>query len=170
MPGRKKIEIDKIEFQKVVSALEQKETFSTRTILWEAVEASDWAKTRTPRPLTAQVALQKAEELQILIKTEKGKRGKSKGDTPAVVGKRTKRTFDISDIEKSIPIEERAKLAKTLEKAKTGGLKARVKLMCLDCTNWTKGEVSNCEITKCPLWDVRPYKKNFITLGEVVSS
>jgi hypothetical protein len=65
----------------------------------------------------------------------------------------------MEELKKGIPVEERAGLEKTVAKAGGGSLKARVKLMCLDCCNWEKGEVAHCEIKTCPLWDVRPYKR-----------
>jgi hypothetical protein len=77
--GRKPIVIDKAEFQNVITLLENSNQFANRTLLWQAVEASEWAKSRLPRPLTAQVAMMKADEFGLEIKTEKGKRGRSKG-------------------------------------------------------------------------------------------
>ncbi len=158
--GRKPIEIDKSEFQACVSELESQKTFSNRTELWAAVENSAWAKTRIPRPLTAQVALLKAEEFELEIKTVKGKKGKSKGCGPVSSGGRKKKVFSIENIRKGIPLEERSSLEKTLNRAANGSLKARVKLMCMDCTNWQKKEVAICENNQCPLHDVRPYKRD----------
>lgn len=158
--GRKPIEINREEFQGVVSTLEQERVFATRTELWAAVEASQWALTRVPRPLTAQVALLKAEELGIEVKTEKGKRGKVKGCGPVSVGGRKKKVFSPVNIRRAIPVEMRASLEKAVQRAANGSLKARIKLMCLDCTNWQKKEVAVCENNACPLWDVRPYKRN----------
>lgn len=156
--GRKPITLDKQEFQEVVTNLENENVFPNRTQLWEALEATEWAKGRSPRPLTAQVAMMKAEELGIEIKTVKGKRGRSKGQGPTSTG-RKKKVFSTEELRKGIPAEERAGLEKTINKAGGGSLKARIKLMCLDCCNWEKGEVAHCEIKSCPLWDVRPYKR-----------
>lgn len=157
--GRKPIEIDKAEFQAVVTELEGRKVFPNRTELWEAVADTAWANTRIPRPLTAQVALLKAEELGIEIKTVKGKKGKSKGCGPVSSGGRKKKVFSVDNLRKGIPLEERSSLEKTLNRAANGSLKARVKLMCMDCTNWQKKEVAICENTACPLHDVRPYKR-----------
>jgi len=71
--GRQKLVIDKDEFQKVVSDLESSENFSTLSKLWKAVEGTDWAKNLEPRPLTASVASQRAQELGIEIKTKSAK-------------------------------------------------------------------------------------------------
>lgn len=157
--GRKPIEIDKAEFQQVVSKLEQERAYPTRAALWADVEQTEWAKTRVPRPLTSQVALLKAEELGLEIKTEKGKRGRSKGCGPVSSGGKKKKVFSIQEVKNGIPVEEQKLLEKTLNRAANGSLKARVKLMCMDCTGWQKKEIAECEIKKCPLFDVRPYKR-----------
>lgn len=156
--GRKPLVLDKAEFQRAVTDLETSQTFPNRTLLWKSVEESAWAKALLPRPLTAQVALLKADEMQILIQTPKGKRGRSKGDGPVLGGGRKKKSFSLPMLESGVPVEERAGLEKTLQRAANGSLKARIKLNCLNCTNWQKKEVSLCETRNCPLWDVRPYK------------
>lgn len=157
--GRKPILLDKNEFQKLLTELEEKNIFPNRTHLWAAVEASEWAKGRSPRPLSAQVAMMKAEELGLEIKTVKGKRGREKGQKPPMMGGRKKKVFSLEKLLAGIPKEERPGLEKTIEKARTGSLKARVKLKCLDCCNWQKGEVAECQQDDCSLWDVRPYKR-----------
>lgn len=157
--GRKPIEINPIEFQNVVTELESVNKFANRSQLWAALEASDWAKNITPRPLTAQVAMMKAEKLQLKIGTPKGQRGRVKGQKPPMNAGRKKKVFSIEKLIGAIPKEERPGLEKTVEKARNGSLKARIKLKCLDCCNWQKVEVAVCECDDCPLWDVRPYKK-----------
>lgn len=158
--GRKPIEINREEFQGVVTTLEQERVFATRTELWEAVQQTPWAKGRIPRPLTAQVALLKAEELGLEVKTAKGKRGKEKGCGPVSVAGRKKKVFSMKKVRESIPNRMKETLEKTVKRAENGSLKARTKLMCLNCSNWQKGEVAMCEIEECPLWDVRPYKRD----------
>ena len=157
--GRKPIELDKTEFQAVVTAVEQGSTPPrTRSELWQAVASTDWAKGRSPRPLTAQVAMMKADEMGLVIVTPKGKRGRTKGEKP-LNGGRKKKVFSTTLMQAAIPSEERIKLEKAIAKAGNGSLKACIKLKCLDCTNWEKKEVALCQATECPLWNVRPYKR-----------
>lgn len=156
--GRKPIEINREEFQVVIRELEEKNVFPNRSALWAVLEHTEWARTRSPRPLTAQVAMMKAEEFGLEIKTEKGKRGRTKGEKPPASSGRRKKSFSLPMLESGVPVEEREKLAKTLEKAANGSLKARIKLNCLNCTNWQPVEVRMCEARNCPMWDVRPYK------------
>lgn len=158
--GRKPIQLDAVEFQNVLAELEKNNSFPNRSELWKAVEATEWAKTRTPRPLTAQVAMMKSEEMKLIVNTPKGKRGRSKGDGAPKNAGRKKKVFSLPMLQSGVPVEERKNLEKTLNRAASGSLKARVKLMCLDCTNWQKSEVAECSIRTCPMWDVRPYKRN----------
>ncbi len=75
--------LDKEEFQKVLSDLESKNTFPNLSALWKAVEKTDWAKSRRPRPLMAASAGIKAVEMGLVIKTQPGKRF-NKTDKPVV--------------------------------------------------------------------------------------
>ena len=76
--GRKKLVLDKDEFQKVVDDLEAKNDFQRLAQLWDAVEQTDWAKGQSPRPLTASVAYQRAQSLGITFKTKGGTKGREK--------------------------------------------------------------------------------------------
>jgi hypothetical protein len=46
-----------------------------------------------------------------------------------------------------------------IDQCEKGSLKAMVKLMCLDCSNWVKTEVRDCVISWCPLFPIRPFQK-----------
>lgn len=183
--GRKPIEVSKEGLQKAIAELEASQTFPNRSALWLAVENSEFAKSCQPRPLKGQVAMLKAEEFNLEIKTPKGLRGKTKGSGPVVGGGRKKKVFSFENVEKvlkAIPTRStepsdsscvtRETLAKTIEKFRSGSLKAAVKLMCLSCSNWSKKEVRVCNIQSCPLHLFRPYKQEKKTLVslEVVSN
>lgn len=75
--GRQKLEINKDEFQQVVNDLEDNQTFDKLGDLWKAVEETDWAKGLEPRPLTAQVAYQRANELGIVTQTKSKRKRKT---------------------------------------------------------------------------------------------
>src|SRR5688572_17951971 len=85
--GRKAIAVTKEELRDMVHRLEDDQPdkkYPSRSALWKAVEASDWAKSRQPRPLTSQVAMLLAREYKIDIATPIGKRGREKGQGPIV--------------------------------------------------------------------------------------
>lgn len=79
--GRAALVIDKEEFQKTVTALENAKTFAKLSDLWKAVEETAWAKSIKPRGLSAASAYQKANEFGIIVKTKPAKRGRQPGAT-----------------------------------------------------------------------------------------
>ena len=161
--GRKPIVLNKVEFQEVVTKLENEQKFPNRSQLWEAVENTDWAKNQTPRPLTSQVAMLKAEDYSLIITTPKGIRGKQKGSGPVVTRQRKSRKIPPDSLQAlicGIPVSMQETLQKTIDRAASGSMKAAVKLKCLDCCNWSKQEVSQCTINSCSLHNFRPYKKS----------
>lgn len=40
----------------------------------------------------------------------------------------------------------------------TASLRTAIKAKCLDCSNFTTEEISQCRAYKCPLWMYRPYR------------
>ena len=77
--GRAALVIDKEEFQKTVTALEDARTFAKLSDLWKAVEETAWAKSIKPRGLSAASAYQKANEFGLIVKTKPAKRGRPAG-------------------------------------------------------------------------------------------
>lgn len=154
--AKKAILLDKIEFQNIVSDLESKTTFKSRGELWQAIESTEWAKGLSPRPLTAQVAMLKAKQLNLDIKTPLGKRGNA-NLANSVRGPR---------VAKRIPLEIVAQLKQrypeslhsTIDRAASGSMKAAIKLNCIECSGFIKKEVALCQIQTCPMWTFRPYK------------
>ena len=157
--GRKPLVLDKAEFQKVVSDLEGSRSFNTQGELWEAVCATEWAKTREPRPLTSQVAYMRAKEMGIVVNTQRAKAfgGKRNG----FGGGSHRRSFASKVVPESVAKVRRRfplTLAKTVDKMEQGSLKAAIKLNCMECSGFDKSEVKNCGIVGCPLYSFRPYK------------
>lgn len=97
---RDRLEISLEDLQKAVDQVEQNRTFDKLTDLWEAVAQTDWAKGLQPRPLTAPVAYQRANELGVVTKT-KSARKKIESMPAAVV--------DVQDEEEEIPEEPKKK-------------------------------------------------------------
>lgn len=175
--GRKPIVIDQRELQAIVDTIEASGPCANRTELWKLVEETEWARNLS-RPLTAQVAMLKAKELGITMKTPLGLRGRVKGSGPINVGKggRKKKVFSpesraalINGIPGDSLDNQRAKLQKTIDKACSGSMKAAVKLKCLDCCGWEKMEVAQCQAKECSLYNFRPYKRpSVVTSLDVV--
>lgn len=159
--GRKPIEITSAELQEVIKNTEAAQPdgkFPNRSALWNALEASEWAKSRTPRPLTAQVAMVLAQKANLEIQTPVGKRGREKGCGPILQGIRRVKSFplEVIDAQKK---RFNPQYERLVDSAAKGSRKAAIKLMCLDCTCEQKKEIALCTIKRCPLFNFRPYKR-----------
>jgi hypothetical protein len=157
--GRKKIDVNSTQLQDQIRELERAQPdgkFPNRSALWSALEATEWAKSRNPRPLTGQVARVLAQHSGLTIATPVGQRGRQAG-APPIQGERKRRVISldiVTDIKKRVPKE----FHKVVDKAVGGSLKAVIKGVCLDCTNYQPAEVRNCELRGCIVWPFRPFK------------
>lgn len=166
--GRKAIEVTPLELQTAISLLEGGTSFANRSLLWEAVEDSEWAKKQSPRPLTGPTAMLMAKKHNLTINTPMGQRGRQKGCGPIPnAGRKARNLPDnvASALRKTFPLSMTTAndrpfkaIGKIVNKVISGSLKAAVKLKCLDCTNIQPVEIRNCECIDCPLWSFRPYK------------
>lgn len=162
--ARTKLEINKGEFQKVVSDLEASQTFANPSLLWKAVEESAWAKSLQPRPLTAAVAYVRAKELGIVIKTQPGKRGNPGGGpvgngAPRVRVPRSTKMKAFAETFAKMRKDTPTRFLPLVDRAeKTGSMKTCIKLKCLECSAWQPTEVRHCVIVDCPLYPLRPFQ------------
>lgn len=165
--GRKAIDIHVPTFQGIITQIEIEKSPTTRAKLWSLVEQSRWAKSLSPRPLTAQVAMLKAKELgeALVITTPIGKRGREKGQGPVVeAGKARRKRTATTEAKRTMLTQYGPEMAGSVNRACAGSMKAAVKLLCLDCSGHSKKEVSLCPMngkngnTACPLWEFRPYQ------------
>lgn len=166
--GRKALPISQAILRKVIAELEEKQSFSSRSALWAAVADTKYAKSVG---LTAQTAMLRAEKWGIALKTPKGQRGRTKGQgfpAGATPGRKSKRMPLplVETLRAAMPAE----LSAVVDKAAKGSLRAAVKLLCIDCSGGSKKEVSLCEITTCPLWWFRPYKRNKNAVADIPSN
>jgi hypothetical protein len=172
--ARTKLEINKVEFQTLVTALEAKQTFANPSHLWKAVEDSAWAKQQQPRALTASVAFARAKELGIVSVTPPGKKGR--GGNPNlgnyVRGPRIPRSQKMKAFGESFTImreEVPEQYQGLIDKIEKGSIKAAIKLKCLDCSAWDMKEVRGCVCPGCSLYPFRPgaNKKVVANVSEV---
>jgi hypothetical protein len=163
----RRLEIDRDEFQRIVTDLESKQTFPNPTALWQAVEKTDWAKAQSPRPLTASVANTRAKELGIQCRTKPSKRGigeLTEEQRAAMQAARKNRkpraekmrafasTFE--QLRKTVP----ERFLPLVDRAEKGSLRASIKLNCLECSAYQPGEIKLCVITSCAMFPHRPYQ------------
>jgi hypothetical protein len=116
--------------------------FSTRQLVW-----SEAARIYTAR--VGRVSPSTVRRLSgIHLMTPLGARGGNHG------GRRGRRATNGGSSELKVPTGYR----RLAERAAAGSRAAGVKLKCLECCNWEKGEVRKCEDKSCPLWQFRPYQ------------
>jgi len=156
--ARTKLEIDKEAFQKVVNDLESKQSFENPSLLWKAVEATEWAKGLQPRPLTASVAYVRAKELGIVYKTVPGKKGSGLRPPSGPRVPRAKKMEKFSGSFSQMRLEVPDRWHNIVDKAEKGSKSAAIKLKCLDCCCWQPPEIKHCTCVGCPLFPVRPYQ------------
>lgn len=180
--ARTKLELNKAEFQKIVTDLELQQVFPNPSHLWKAVEATDWAKGQKPRPLTAAVCYQRAKELGIVVSTVSGKRVggvmSPEQKEAMAAGRKGRRpraekmklfSESFAEMRKGTP----SRFLPLVDQAEKGSLRAAIKLQCLGCTCFTPSEIKNCGITGCPLFPHRPYQASLeevVTVEEEVTS
>jgi hypothetical protein len=158
MAGKIKLEVNKVELQKMVTDLEAKQEFANLSKLWSALEATDWAKNQKPRPLTVSVISARAKELGIILKTVAGKKGATLG-SKIPRGERIPRSEKFKKFDKTFEImakEVPEQYRNLIDKIKGGSMKSALKLKCLDCSAWDIKEVRGCVCTGCSLFPFRP--------------
>lgn len=176
--GRKKLNINREAFQRVVTELESQREFTNPTELWQAVEQTEWAKGLEPRPLTAAVAYLRAKEFGIITKTKPGKRGGRMTEERIArmhEGKRTRRSRaekmgsfspTFNEMRKEYP----KTLLPLIDRAERGSLRAAITLKCLDCSGFVRAEARNCQVTGCSLYPHRPGGKELGEIPETVET
>ncbi len=66
-----------------------------------------------------------------------------------------RKKLDSGEIVRAKPLNPREKA-----KANAKSLRLAINANCFDCVGGSRTEVTRCEITDCPLWNVRPWQKN----------
>lgn len=159
--GRKAVEIDKGEFQAIVTAIEEQHKPSSLSELWTLVGQSDWA-TKRERPYNKSTLQVKAKTMGIVITTQKGalRPPSTKKDGEIAPRKRKRKSFplDMVDVvrQEYAPLGERR-----VEALIDGKLSAAIAAKCWDCSGKQRVEVANCTVVMCALWPHRPWRKQF---------
>ncbi len=188
--GGPRLNVDKEKFVALVADLESKNTFANMLRLQEAICASEYGRSLA---LTVGNAYQYIKKFEIKLATKAGAKGESlnkihnagtvrmsRGDQwandPAakkwIDELRNKTRGLCSDIDPSdgkahVDKKKAYRLEKMVAKAEKGSVKACVALMCVHCCAGDTSEVKNCEIVDCPLYQLRPWKKDDNEFAEV---
>ncbi len=161
--GRPALNIDKDEFQAVVNLLEAKNTFNSRNALWQAVENTDWAKSQKPVPLKSWTVASNAEKLNITIKTPGKELNKEDGPANIETNIDEFPILPVPEISKPTIIKnvrgKPVKFCKNEVHVPVTDLRQAVINKCMDCSGNSRENVASCHVKSCPLYAVRPYKK-----------
>ena len=161
------IKLDEKVVQKIVTDLESKNTYTTRSKLFEDVLTELMTNHGFKKFSPAVISQRVNNWTNFQIKTAKGKRGQALagGNVDALKKWREsggesvkKKVGDATELVTFYVTEEQGKYLKMAKSIKRGSLKAAVKLMCLQCSTYEKKEITLCPVTKCPLHPVRPYQ------------
>lgn len=163
---RTKMYVHRPDLQKVITDLEAKETFLNHSQLWEAIAKTTWAKNHKPDPITPAIARSRTLEMKLTIKTVAGRKGGSlsaehKAAMQAGRGKRRPRSEKMKDFKEHFDLQRQhtpVRFHPLIEQAEAGSLRAKLKLVCLNCSGWQTREVAKCCIPWCPLFPERPYQ------------
>ena len=155
--ARQPIEINKEEYQKVLSEVESNHKPTSRQSLFQLICGTEWAQNLRPRPLQPQTAMLKAKEFALIITTPLGRRGDGLEQARTIKHERKKRIV-LPEVAMKLKSVIPPAFASKLEKTIKGSLKAAIALKCLDCCAFDKKEIAHCTIQQCSLWSFRPYK------------
>jgi hypothetical protein len=170
--ARTKINIDKALLVKTIETCENGKNYTTQSELFNDVAQMYNNECGSLPKINAQLVYLRVPEFGIVLKTPKGKRGRAAGCRPvALNGTKVTRAEKIEanpeakkvldSIRREIKITTKSShFLALVDKLESGSLTAAIKLKCLDCTNFQKDEVRNCECYSCPLHIIRPYQKN----------
>jgi hypothetical protein len=160
--GRTKVQVKSEELKEAIKLAEANGPFNTRQELAIKVASSQWALDNN---ITTSVVITRIVEFNLdsLIKTKKGKRGRQVGGKlseqhkAAMISGRGKKVVDQEWL-KAMRETTPAPYLPLIDKIEHGSLKASIHLHCLECTNYNKGEIRNCNIISCSNFGRRPYK------------
>lgn len=179
--GGPRIFVDENRFRATIAELENKTSFNSMYELQEAVANSEYGSSISITPANVYNYIRK---WGIQLKTKAGKPGcgLAKVHTAGVVriprGEKwkedTKAQEWISDVrvhmkglctnitgvnKTSVDKQKLGRINKMCDKLESGSLKAAIALMCVSCCAGEIGEVKCCNITSCPLYQLRPWKE-----------
>lgn len=150
--GRKPLDIKPQTLQDAINSAEANGALANLSVLWNTVGTNLGISSTSIKNLV--------EKNNLTYQTKAGAKGRVAGQGMPAATNRVSRAVKygttagrkhINAVRQAIP--GRDKLVDRLAK---GSMKAAIRLMCIDCTCGMVGEITNCPIISCPLWNFRP--------------
>ena len=164
--GRKTIEINLDMLRETIQAVEASGPLGNLSALYTQV--SELLISRGEVNANPQLVMLRINKLGIPVKTQKGKRGRQPGHvvdlgTIPSRGRRKMSDPNYNALLASGPSGGKGQVSKQsykslLGKARTGSLKAVIRLKCLECADYQREEIRLCGCLSCPLYSIRPFK------------
>lgn len=164
--ARPTIPCDKDKLIVAIAKAEEKDTYTTRDALNEAVAKIYGELNPDDPPITKGVVYLRIRDWGLTVKTKPGRRGRggpiTDSDRKAMNAGRVRKSKSPNPRKK----EAIAALIKVTEprflplvaKISKGSRVAAVQLNCLACVGYKTAEVRNCSSTGCAMWLFRPYQ------------
>lgn len=157
---RKPLNIDRLCLEQILAKLETTKSYPNRNTLYKDA-SSEYYSARSVKLSPATIYL-RVKEWGTILTTPVGKRGRAKGSAPVPRGDRGKKLKG----NKSLVLlrtrwtkdKDAKPFLKLLDKVEGGSLKAFIKANCIDCANFQREEVKNCQVHDCVFHSIRPYQ------------
>jgi hypothetical protein len=172
--GRASVVVDKDTLQQLINDYESRNTYKNQSHLFKDI-ALAYGGT-IGRSLSPAWVLVKVQELGLQVKTEKGRKGKIKGEGPPVGVRRSRGDkltghSSLKLLRQEMLHDQRAhKYLPLLTRVEKGSLKSAIKLNCIYCSNWQPNEVRHCKCETCPMHCIRPFQTSTEDSDESVQS
>lgn len=174
--ARTSVNVDRAKLIFSISEIEKNGAQTNRSVLHSKVaDYYNQIAINLPKITPAIVGL-RIKEWKINVITPIGKRGRQAGvamtpEQKALLANRTRTSRSekfsknpeiksaLQDLRKDISSSrESSAYLPLVDKICGGSMKAAVKLMCLNCSNFQRAEIKECGATNCPLYAFRPFQ------------
>jgi hypothetical protein len=181
--ARTAVKVDRVKLVAAINEVEKNGPCLTRSRLYDRVtreynsSVSDFSLEITPS-----IVMLRIKEFNLTVKTPIGQRGRQsgvkmtdehkallaagrknrvKGGRKAKFEKNPEIKAALNDLrDKTSSSQWGAPYLPLVEKIAAGSMKAAVRLNCLQCSNFARNEIKECNCTSCPLFAFRPYQNS----------
>jgi hypothetical protein len=176
--ARTAVKVDRIKLVSAINEVEKNGPFRTRTKLYDrAAREYNSSVSDTSLEITPSIVMLRIKEFNLTVKTPIGQRGRRsgvkmtdehkallaagrknrvKGGRKAKFEKNPQIRAALVDLKEKTP----ESYVSLVEKIAAGSMRAAVRLNCLQCSNYQRVEIKECNCTGCPMFAFRPYQNS----------
>ena len=181
--ARTAVKVDRIKLVSAINEVEKNGPFRTRTKLYDrAAREYNSSVSDTSLEITPSIVMLRIKEFNLTVKTPIGQRGRQsgvkmtdehkallaagrknrvKGGRKAKFEKNPQIKAALNDLrDKTSSNHYAAPYLPLVEKIAAGSMRAAVRLNCLQCSNYQRNEIKECNCTGCPMFAFRPYQNS----------